>query len=94
VAVAAWTPPAEYAVLPSPDGHFLQTADGKPFFWQADTAWLLFHRLNYSESEVCLEDRAGKGFNVVLAVGFQQIGIADENRNGDVMFIVSERGWK
>ncbi len=84
---AAWTAPKEYGVVPSPDGHFFQHADGTPFFWQSDTAWLLFHRLNYSESEAYLTDRAKKGFTMVLAVGFTQIGIDSPNRNGDLPFI-------
>lgn len=29
----------------SADGHFLQCADGSPFFYLGDTAWELFHRL-------------------------------------------------
>ncbi|KAM0326210.1 hypothetical protein ACHAQA_006807 [Verticillium albo-atrum] len=83
---AAWTPPPEYAIYPSADGHFFQQHDGSPFFWQADTAWLLFHRLNYTEAEIYLDDRAAKGYNIVQAVGFQQIGIDDPNRNGDLTF--------
>ncbi|CAJ2513107.1 Uu.00g012260.m01.CDS01 [Anthostomella pinea] len=79
--------PDEYALLPSPDGHFFQDSNNKPFFWQADTAWLLFHRLNFSECEAYLADRAAKGFNIVLAVGFTQIGIDSPNRNGDLTFI-------
>ena len=30
----------------SDNKRFLVTADGKPFFWLADTAWEIFHRLN------------------------------------------------
>ena len=86
-ALAAWTVPPEYAITPSSDGHFFQQSDGTPFFWQADTAWLLFHRLNYSECETYLSDRASKGYNMVLAVGFTQIGIDSPNRNGDLTFI-------
>ncbi|KAL4890310.1 hypothetical protein BDV59DRAFT_195060 [Aspergillus ambiguus] len=86
-AIVAWKAPAEYAVTPSGNGRFLQTASGAPFFWQADTAWLLFHRLNYTEAELYLSDRAHKGFTVVLAVGFTQIGIDSPNRNGDLPFI-------
>ncbi|KAL1624262.1 hypothetical protein SLS56_007964 [Neofusicoccum ribis] len=86
-AAATWTVPDEYAITPSADGHFFQQSDGRPFFWQADTAWLLFHRLNYSECESYFADRAAKGFNVVLAVGFTQIGIDSPNRNGDLTFI-------
>lgn len=86
-AVASWQVPAEYAITPSSNGRFLQEHDGNPFFWQADTAWLLFHRLNFSEAEVYLSDRASKGFTMVLAVGFTQAGIDSPNRNGDLPFI-------
>ncbi|KAH6660660.1 hypothetical protein BKA67DRAFT_530748 [Truncatella angustata] len=84
---ATWQVPAEYGITPSPDGHFLQDSHGSPFFWQADTAWLLFHRLNYSEAELYLSDRASKGYNVVLAVGFTQVGIDSPNRNDDLPFV-------
>ncbi|RAL16774.1 glycoside hydrolase family 140 protein [Aspergillus homomorphus CBS 101889] len=87
IQTAAWQVPADYAITPSPDGRFLQQSNGAPFFWQADTAWLLFHRLNYSEAETYLSDRARKGFTVVLAVGFTQEGIASPNCNGDLTFI-------
>lgn len=85
-ASAAWTPPEDYAITASSDGHFLE-ASGKPFFWQADTAWLLFSRLDTTEAELYLDDRARKGYNIVLAVGFVQGGIDTTNRNGDNMFI-------
>ncbi|KAL4878745.1 hypothetical protein BJY04DRAFT_209055 [Aspergillus karnatakaensis] len=86
-ATLAWDIPAEYAITPSPNGRFFQQLDGTPFFWQADTAWLLFHRLNYSEAETYLSDRASKGFTMVLAVAFTQAGINSSNRNGDLPFI-------
>lgn len=84
---SAWQVPVEYGIRPSSDGHFFQTTDGQPFFWQADTAWMLFHRLNYSEAETYLSDRASKGFNVVLAVAFAQGRIDSPNRNGDLTFV-------
>ncbi|KAH8886106.1 hypothetical protein GQ53DRAFT_828473 [Thozetella sp. PMI_491] len=87
IGAAAWTPPPEYKITASPDGHFFQDSTGAPFFWQADTAWLLFHRLNRSEAEIYLSDRAAKGYNMILAVGFTQIGISSPNRNGDLTFI-------
>lgn len=38
------------------DNHrFLQTADGKPFFYLGDTAWELFHRLTKEEAKVYLK---------------------------------------
>lgn len=51
-----------------PEKHYLQTADGKPFFWLGDTAWELFHRLNREEAEAYLETRRQQGFNVIQAV--------------------------
>ncbi|MDH7571107.1 MAG: DUF4038 domain-containing protein, partial [Armatimonadota bacterium] len=52
----------------TPDGRYLQHADGTPFLWLGDTAWELFHRLNREESERYLENRRAKGFTVVQAV--------------------------
>ncbi len=49
----------------SGNGRFLQHADGAPFFWLADTAWLLFVRSTLEEAADYLEDRRQKGFNVV-----------------------------
>ncbi|KAM0325136.1 hypothetical protein ACHAQA_007675 [Verticillium albo-atrum] len=67
--VDAWTPPPEYALFASSDGHYFQTIDKAPFFWQADTAWFLFNRLTLDEVDDYLSDRASKGFNIVQAIG-------------------------
>ena len=40
--------------------------DGKPFFYLADTAWDIFIMLDRDEADKYLEDRAAKGFNVIL----------------------------
>lgn len=50
----------------SPNHRFLQRADGSPFFWLGDTAWLLLSRLDRAETQRYLDDRRSKGFNVVL----------------------------
>ena len=66
LAVAAATPgrgPLP-AVEVSDDGRFLQTEDGEPFFWLADTAWRLF-RLDSDELDVYFVNRAEKGFTVI-----------------------------
>ncbi|MBS1827915.1 MAG: glycoside hydrolase family 140 protein [Acidobacteria bacterium] len=52
----------------SANGRYLQHADGKPFFWLADTAWLLFQKLNKEQTEQYLENRRANGFNVIQAV--------------------------
>jgi hypothetical protein len=72
----------------SPDGHFLQYKDGKPFFYLGDTAWELFHRLNRDEANQYLQDRAKKGFTVIQAVVLSELnGLTVPNANGDLPLI-------
>jgi hypothetical protein len=49
----------------SANRHFLQYRDGRPFFWLADTAWLMFGKLDRVDTENYLENRRAKGFDVV-----------------------------
>lgn len=71
---SSWEIPTEYSIKASPDGRNFITSKGEPFFWQADTAWVLFHRLTLPEVETYLDDRAAKGFNMLLAVAVVQFG--------------------
>ncbi|MBX3744865.1 MAG: glycoside hydrolase family 140 protein [Verrucomicrobiae bacterium] len=67
----------------SENRRFLVTADGQPFFWLADTAWELFHRLNREEADRYLQDRADKGFTVIQAVALAELdGLNDPNPYG------------
>jgi hypothetical protein len=52
----------------APNGRYIQSEDGEPFFLLADTAWELFHRLKFEEIEYYLDIRKSQGFNVVQAV--------------------------
>jgi hypothetical protein len=45
----------------SSNNRFLQTADGKPFFWMADTAWIAIERLTREEMVHYFKDRSSKG---------------------------------
>ena len=66
-----------------PNRRFLMTADGKPFFWLADTAWELFHRLTREEAQRYLANRAQKSFNVIQAVALAEFdGLRTSNRYG------------
>jgi hypothetical protein len=49
----------------SKNGRYFVDQDGKPFFYLADTAWLIFQRLNKDEVDEYLKDRVAKGFTVV-----------------------------
>lgn len=55
-----------------PNGRYLQTADGKPFFWLGDTAWELFHRLTLEEIRLYFHTRKQQGFNVIQAVALAE----------------------
>lgn len=71
---SATVPWAELSISALTDGRYLyRTNSGEPFFWQADTAWELFHRLNRSDIDFYLQDRASKGFNVVQAVAIAEL---------------------
>lgn len=67
------------------DNHrFLVTEGGRPFFWQGDTAWELFHRLDRKDAESYLRTRAAQRFNVVQAVVLAELdGLNEPNANGD-----------
>jgi hypothetical protein len=47
------------------DGHYLQTSDGRPFFWLGDTAWQLIDVCTREECAYYLQARAEQGFNVI-----------------------------
>lgn len=47
------------------DRRRLETEDGKPFFWLADTAWNLL-KLSPDEVDVYFADRVAKGFTAIL----------------------------
>ena len=44
------------------------TQNGQPFFWQGDTAWLLFQKCSLEEAYRYLRNRSELGFNVIQAV--------------------------
>lgn len=67
----------------SENGRFLMTAEGKPFFYLADTAWELFHRLDREQAGSYLEKRASQGFNVIQAVALAELdGLRTPNAYG------------
>jgi hypothetical protein len=68
----------------SENNKFLTTKEGKPFFWQGDTDWELFHRLTREEAQEFLETRKQQGFNVIQAVALAEFnGIKEPNSYGD-----------
>ncbi|HEY9077218.1 MAG TPA: glycoside hydrolase family 140 protein [Anaerolineaceae bacterium] len=70
-------------ILVHPEGRFLMTEDGNPFFWLGDTAWELFHRLTLEEADYYFRTRTAQMFNVVQAVILAEFrGLTEPNRYG------------
>lgn len=79
---AAQTPPR---LKVAESRRMLITAEGAPFFYLGDTAWELLHRLNRTESEMYLKNRAAKGFTVIQTVVLAELdGLTAPNANGDL----------
>lgn len=57
----------------SENKRFFTDQNGEPFFWLADTGWLLFNRLTREEADRYLTDRQQKGFNVVQVMVVQAL---------------------
>ncbi|HOX03952.1 MAG TPA: glycoside hydrolase family 140 protein [Candidatus Paceibacterota bacterium] len=75
--------PAASLLRVSDNHRYIVAEDGKPFFYLADTAWELFHRLNREEADRYLENRARLGFTVIQAVALAELdGLGDANAYG------------
>ena len=62
-------PWASWAITAPLGGRYLhRTKSGDPSMWVADTNWELFHRMNVTDVDLFLADRAAKGFNVIQVV--------------------------
>lgn len=71
----------------SPDGHSLQWSNGDPFFYMADTAWELIHRLDREEVDTYLKLRKAQGYNVIQTVVLSEFdGLNTPNAYGDRPF--------
>jgi hypothetical protein len=72
----------------SDNRRFLQHADGTPFFYLADTAWELFHRLNLADAKRYYDDRSRRGFNVIQACLLAELdGLHTPNRLGHLPLV-------
>jgi len=77
----------------SAGGRHLVYEDGALFFYLADTAWELFHKLTMEEAEAYLTDRAEKGFTVVQAVALaEKDGLRRSNAYGRSPMKINDQG--
>ena len=66
----------------STNRRFLIHDGGAPFFYLADTAWELFHRLTRDEADFYLQTRAAQGFTVVMATALAEHGFDQPGPRG------------
>jgi hypothetical protein len=72
----------------SDNKRYLVTTDGKPFFYLADTAWELFHRLDRTQAVQYLDLRASQKYTAIQAVALAELdGLRDPNALGDLPLI-------
>ena len=62
--------------------------EGNPFFWLADTAWLIFEKIDEAEAELYLRNRKEKGFNVIQATLIHKW--PERNKDGDTPLIQND----
>lgn len=68
----------------SDDRKYIETQEGKPFFWLGDTAWELVHRLDREEVTEYFVNRKEKGFTIVQTVILAELnGLRSPNTYGD-----------
>ena len=74
----------------SANRRFLQHADGSPFFWLGDTAWLLFTRLDRAQTTRYLDDRRAKDFTVIQVMVLHEAD--DRAANGAAALVDGDPG--
>lgn len=84
------TPP--YQALPRvrvhPGGHYLETEDGRPFFWLGDTAWELIDHTTREECSYYLKTRASQGYTIIQTVVLAEFdGVRQPSAWGETPFI-------
>ncbi len=92
--VGCWLAALSLSAQPLPrlkvsDNHrFLVQEDGRPFFYLADTAWELFHRLDRKQASEYLGLRARQNYTAIQAVALAELdGLTDPNAYGDLPLI-------
>ena len=84
-------PPHLPRITVHPDGHFLETEDGRPFFWLGDTAWELIHHTTREECSYYLHTRSQQGFSVIQTVVLSEFdGITEPSALGEKPFVEND----
>ena len=64
-------------------GRYLEHDDGTPFLYMGDTAWEMLSRLTYEDACAYMDNRVGKGINVIQTVLLSElVGVRDTTAIG------------
>jgi len=86
--VASPSPSSMSSLRVHSGGRFLETAEGRPFFWLGDTAWKLIQSTTRDECSYYLSTRARQGFTVVQMVALaEDESVLKPNTLGQVAFL-------
>ncbi|MFA5366324.1 MAG: glycoside hydrolase family 140 protein [Dehalococcoidia bacterium] len=58
---------SEFPLKLSPSGRYLINQNDKPFLWAGDAGWSLLVQVSTEDAKLYIDNRAEKGFNVILA---------------------------
>lgn len=77
-------PTPKFPLHASENGRYLVDAEKQPFFYQADTPWMMLLQLTVPEAEEYMKDRKAKGFSAlqIMMTGFLDM----KNREGQLPF--------
>ncbi len=75
----------QFPLRASANNRYLVDANNKPFFYQADTPWMMLLQLTVPEAEEYMADRKAKGFSAlqIMLTGFYGM----KNRAGHLPFV-------
>ena len=90
VGLAASTGAAEFPLKVSADGRYLEDAAGAPFLFVGDTHWPLLWHYSLHEAREIIDDRADKGFSVMLL----SVGAFSDRPNAEGHRSFSDRNLK
>lgn len=74
---------ADFPLLVSESGRYLEDARGQPFYFVADTQWPLFWHYTFEEACEIIDDRAARGFTAILVIAAEK---NQPNRAGNAPF--------
>jgi hypothetical protein len=75
------------ALRVAPSGHYIETVEGRPFFWLGDTGWKVIQSATREDCIYYLDTRARQGYTVIQAMLLaENESVTVPNAQGDLAF--------